>query len=64
MVEVITHMESKELDSKKADSPYKERQEAEEGRQKQQEDVQSEQQDTGICFALLTVCNLGNTRAC
>jgi len=32
MVGVITQVGSKELDSKKADSPYKERQEAEEGR--------------------------------
>jgi len=32
MVGVITQVGSKELDSKKADSPYKVRQEAEEGR--------------------------------
>ena len=41
----------------------KERRQEREGR-KQQEDMRSEQKETGVGFALLTVCNLGNTRAC
>lgn len=55
MVGDTTQVGKQGLASLRAGSPYEERQEAGERRQKQGEDMQSEQQEIGTCFALLTI---------
>lgn len=64
MVGVTTQVGSKELDSKKADFPYKERQEAGEGGQKTTGGYAVRATGDWGLFALLTVATTGNTRAC